>query len=82
MAKEKAILNDVKVDEIVLINGLKYKFKGFEKRRTNLGKQEMFIFNCVEEKLPEGATKERKFERWTFKNTQIVKLKENLYEWH
>ena len=35
MAKEKARLNELKVGDIVLINGLKYEFTGYEKRKTN-----------------------------------------------
>lgn len=82
MAKEKVKLSEVKPEEVVLINGLKYKFTGFEKRRTNLGKQEMFIFKIVEETIPEGASRERTFVRWTFQNTQIVKIKNGFYEWN
>lgn len=82
MAKEKVKLQELKAgQDIVLINGLKYLFTGFEKRKTNLGKQEMFIFKINEEKIPEGASREQKYERWNFNKVQITKLDENSYEW-
>lgn len=82
MANEKAKLSDVKVGETVLINGMKHSFRGYEKRKTQFGKQEMFVFDNIEDVIPEGATKERTFVRYTFGNTIIKKIKEREYEWN
>ena len=81
MAKEKAILSDLKVNDKILINGMKHVFKGYEKRRTNFGRQEMFVFENVEDKIADGVTKERLFERFNFGRSGIKKIKANEYEW-
>lgn len=82
MAIEKAKLSDLKVGNTILINGMKHEFKGYEKRKTPFGKQEMFVFLNVEEKIPEGATKERTFQRYNFSNTIVKKIKTDHYEWN
>jgi hypothetical protein len=79
MAKVK--LSDIKFGDTVLINGMKHEFRGYEKRKTQFGKQEMFVFKNIEEKISEGITKERLFQRFNFSNTLIKKISENNYEW-
>ena len=44
MAKQTIKLSELPFGEKIEIGGFKYQFKGFEKRKTQFGKQEHFIF--------------------------------------
>ena len=44
MAKQTIKLSELPFGAKIEIGGFKYQFKGFEKRKTQFGKQEHFIF--------------------------------------
>lgn len=56
------------------IGGHVYKFTGFEKRKTNFGKQEHFVFEC------EKPKHEKIFEKYKFSTTKI-KENDGEYKW-
>lgn len=68
-------LQEIKYGSNILIGGFKYKFKGFEKRKTVFGKQEHFVF------WSEEANQEKIFERFKFSTIKIKKINEDNYEW-
>lgn len=74
MANKLIKLSELPHGSNIEIGGHIYKFTGFEKRKTNFGKQEHFVFEC------EKPKHEKIFERFTFSTT---KIKENNgeYKW-
>ena len=75
MAKQKVKLSEIPYKAKMNIGGFEYIFEGFEKRKTNFGMQEHFIFVCKKPK------QEKIFERFKFSKTLIKKIKENEFEW-
>lgn len=67
-------LSELPYKEKIDIGGHLYTFNGFEKRKTQFGTQEHFIFSC------ENPKNEKTFERFKFSPTKI-KLKDGKYIW-
>ena len=74
IAKRQVKLSEVPVGSIIEIGGFKYVHKGFDKRKTQLGRQEHFIF------WSEEAKTEKIFEKFKFSTTKIKKDGDN-YQW-
>lgn len=72
---KKLKLSELPFGSNITINGNEYQFKGFEKRKTNFGRQEHFIFFSEKLKL------ERNFERFKFATAQIKQLENGEYHW-
>lgn len=67
-------LSELPYGETIEIGGYIYKFAGFEKRRTNFGNQEHFVFKC------EKPEHEKIFEKYKF-STAKIKLTAGKYKW-
>lgn len=67
-------LSELPYKEKIDIGGHIYSFEGFEKRKTNFGTQEHFIFKC------EKPKHEKTFEKYKFSATKI-KVNEGEYKW-
>lgn len=67
-------LSELPIGETIDIGGFDFIFKGYEKRKTNFGNQQFFVFKC---KKPE---QEKIFERFKFSTTKI-KLNNGKYKW-
>lgn len=67
-------LSELPFRETIDIGGHLYKFEGYEKRKTNFGNVEHFVFKC------EKPKHEKIFERFKFSTTKI-KLNEGKYKW-
>ena len=67
-------LSELPFGEKIDIGGHEFEFVGFEKRKTNFGNQEHFIFKC------ENPKQEKIFERYKFSKTKI-KLSNGKYKW-
>ena len=74
MAKQTIKLSELPFGEKIEIGGFKYQFKGFEKRKTQFGRQEHFIFWSDE------AKNEKTFEKFKFSTTKIKKDGDK-YQW-
>ena len=74
MAKQTIKLSELPFGATIEIGGFKYQFKGFEKRKTQFGKQEHFVFWSDE------AKNEKTFETFKFSTTKIKKDGEK-YQW-
>ena len=74
MAKQTIRLSELPFGAKIEIGGFKYQFKGFEKRKTQFGKQEHFVFWSDE------AKNEKTFETFKFSTTKIKKDGEK-YQW-
>lgn len=75
MAKQVVKLSEVPFGSKIEIGGFKYVHKGFDKRKTQFGRQEHFIF------WSEEAKQEKIFERFKFSSTKVKQITENDYEW-
>mgnify|MGYP006347121555 FL=1 len=73
MAKIKIKLSELPNDSTIEIGGFDYKFKGLEKRKSQFGKQEFFVF------WSEDAKQEKTFERYKFSTIKIKKDGEKYY---
>ena len=73
MAKTQIKLSELPNGSIIEIGGFEYKFKGFEKRKSQFGTQEFFIF------WSEDAKQEKSFERYKFSTIKIKKDGEKYY---
>ena len=67
-------LSELPFGEKIDIGGHEFTFKGYEKRKTNFGNIEHFIFQC------EKPKQEKTFERFKFSTTKI-KLTDGKYKW-
>ena len=74
MAKQTIRLSELPFGAKIEIGGFKYQFKGFEKRKTQFGKQEHFVFWSDEAKT------EKIFEIFKFSTTKIKKDGDK-YQW-
>ena len=74
MAKQTIKLSELPFGAKIEIGGFKYQFKGFEKRKTQFGKQEHFVFWSDEAKT------EKIFEKFIFSTTKIKK-DDDKYQW-
>ena len=74
MAKTMIKLSDLPFGSKIEIGGFEYEFKGIDKRKTNFGRQEYFIFWCAETKT------EKTFEKYKFSSTKIKQNGEK-YNW-
>lgn len=74
MAKQTIKLSELPFGAKIEIGGFKYQFKGFEKRKTQFGKQEHFVFWSDEAKT------EKIFEKFKFSTTKIKKDGDK-YQW-
>ena len=74
MAKQTIKLSELPFGAKIEIGGFKYQFKGIEKRKTQFGKQEHFVFWSDEAKT------EKIFEKFKFSTTKIKKDGEK-YQW-
>ena len=74
MAKQTIKLSELPFGAKIEIGGFKYQFKGFEKRKTQFGKQEHFVFWSDEAKT------EKIFEKFKFLTTKIKKDGDK-YQW-
>lgn len=75
VAKRQVKLSEVPIGAKIEINGYKYINKGFEKRKTQYGRQEHFVFWSDE------LNQERIFERFKFSSVKVKQISENDYEW-
>ena len=75
MAKQKVKLSEIPHGAKINIGGFEYVFTGYEKRKTQFGMQEHYVFKC------EKPKQEKIFERFKFSKTLINKIKENEFEW-
>ena len=73
VAKRQVKLSEVPVGSNIEIGGFKYVHKGFDKRKTQFGRQEHFVFRC------EKPTHEKLFERFKFSTIKIKKDGEKYY---
>ena len=73
-AKRQVKLSEVPVGSNIEIGGFKYVQKGFDKRKTQFGRQEHFIF------WSEEAKQEKIFER-KFSSAKVKQISEKDYEW-
>jgi len=67
-------LSELPYGEKIDIGGHQFEYKGFEKRKTQFGMQEHFVFQC------ENPKQERIFEKYKFSKTKI-KLTKGKYKW-
>ena len=67
-------LSELPFQENIDIGGHIYKFEGYEKRKTNFGNQQFFVFKC------EKPVHEKIFERFKFSTTKI-KCVDGNYKW-
>lgn len=74
MAVEILKLSELPHGGTIEIGGHEYQFKGYEKRKTNFGNIEHFVFQC------EKPKNEKIFERFKFATTKI-KLADGKYKW-
>ena len=74
MAKTFIKLSELPFGATIEIGGFQYTFKGYDKRKTNFGRQEHFIFWSDE------AKNEKTFEKFKFSTTKIKKDGEK-YQW-
>lgn len=74
MANKLIKLSELPHGSNIEIGGHIYKFTGYEKRKTNFGNQQFFVFKC------EKPEHEKLFERFKFSTTKI-KLNEGKYKW-
>lgn len=74
MAVKILKLSELPYGETIEIGGHLCAFTGYEKRKTQYGAQEHFIFKCDDPKH------EKIFERYKFAGTKI-KLKDGKYKW-
>lgn len=74
MAIEIVVLSKIPLNTKVEIGGFEYEFKGIEKRKSEFGRQEFFVFKC------EKPKQEKIFERYKFSSTKIKKNGES-YKW-
>ena len=74
MAKTFIKLSELPFGAKIEIGGFQYAFKGYDKRKTQFGKQEHFIFWSNE------AKNEKTFEKFKFSTTKIKKDGEK-YQW-
>lgn len=74
MAVEIVKLSEIPLNAKVEIGAFEFEFKGIEKRKTEFGRQEFFVFKC------EKPKQEKTFERYKFASTKIKKNGEN-YKW-
>ena len=74
MAKQTIKLSELPFGAKIEIGGFQYAFKGYDKRKTQFGRQEHFIFWSDE------AKNEKTFEKFKFSTTKIKKDGEK-YQW-
>ena len=74
MAKQTIKLSELPFGSKIEIGGFQYTFKGYDKRKTQFGRQEHFIFWSDEAKT------EKIFEKFKFSTTKIKKHGDN-YQW-
>ena len=74
MAKVEIKLSELPFGAKIEIGGFQYAFKGYDKRKTQFGRQEHFIFWSDE------AKNEKTFEKFKFSTTKIKKDGEK-YQW-
>lgn len=74
MANKLIKLSELPHGSNIEIGGHIYKFTGYEKRKTNFGNQQFFVFKC------EKPTHEKIFERFKFSTTKIKCVNGN-YKW-
>lgn len=74
MAKQTIKLSELPFGTTIEIGGFEYLFKGIDKRKTQFGKQEHFIF------WSEEANTEKVFEKYKFSTVKIKKDGEK-YQW-
>ena len=74
MAKQTIKLSELPFGAKIEIGGFQYTFKGYDKRKTQFGRQEHFIFWSDEAKT------EKIFEKFKFSTTKIKKYGDN-YQW-
>lgn len=67
-------LSELPYKEKIDIGGHEYTFNGFEKRKTQFGTQQHFVFSC------ENPKHEKTFERFKF-STAKIKEKDGKYIW-
>lgn len=71
-------LHELPFESIIEIGGHEYQFKGYEKRKTNFGNVEHFVFKTIPDK--NGKVLEKIIER--FNNATIkIKKKDEKYYW-
>ena len=75
VAKRQVKLSEVPVGSKIEIGGFKYVHKGFDKRKTQFGRQEHFIF------WSEEAKQEKTFDRFKFSSVKVKQISEKEYEW-
>ena len=73
MAKQTIKLSELPFGAKIEIGGFQYTFKGYDKRKTQFGRQEHFIFWSDE------AKNEKTFEMFKFSTTKIKKDGEKYY---
>jgi hypothetical protein len=74
MAKQTIKLSELPFGEKIEIGGFDFEFKGIEKRKTQFGKQEHFVFYCEETKI------EKIYEKYKFSTVKIKKDGDK-YQW-
>ena len=74
MAKQTIKLSELPFGAKIEIGGFQYAFKGYDKRKTQFGRQEHFIFWSDE------AKNEKTFEKFKFSTIKIKKDGEK-YQW-
>lgn len=74
MASKTIKLSELPHGNTIEIGGFEYVFKGYEKRKTNFGNIEHFVFHC------EKPDHEKIFERFKF-STVKIKIKDGEYKW-
>ena len=73
MAKIEIKLSELPFKAKIEIGAFEYVFDGFEKRKTQFGNQEHFVFKC------EKPKHEKIFERFKFSTIKIKKDGEKYY---
>ena len=73
MAKVEIKLSELPFGKTIEINGYDYEYKGCEKRRTQFGNQEHFVFYC------KTLKNEKIFEKYKFSTAKIKKDGEKYY---
>lgn len=79
MSETKTILklHELPFNSMIEIGGHEYQFKGYEKRKTNFGNVEHFIFKTVPDK--NGKVNEKIIERFNNATIKIKKINEKYF---
>lgn len=78
MAVRMLKLSELPFRENIEIGGHIYKFEGYEKRKTNFGNVEHFVFKMAPDK--NGKVEEKIIERFKF-STIKIKCVDGNYKW-